>query len=109
MVRPPGNNRKDGTHAAPPHHSTVSPPHLGEHVLHVQGGAHAQGPEAPPLVRPLGRALFLLLRPVRVAVHAHQRDVVPEEVAGRQHRSVPPHRDHQVNLLGRGSPFHREA
>lgn len=79
-------------HTAP--HRTA---HLGEHLLHVESGAHAQGPEAPPLVGPLRAAA--LLRPVGVAVHAHQRNVGAEKVARRQHRSVPSHRDHQVYLV----------
>lgn len=73
-------------------HAADTPPrlaHPGEHLLHVESSAHAQGPEAPPLIGPLRAAT--LLRPVGVAVHAHQRNVGAEKVARRQYRSIPTH------------------
>lgn len=63
--------------------------HLGEHLLHVESGAHAQSAEAPPYVGRLGAVA--LFRPVGIAVHAYQRNVVAEEMTGRQHRPVPTH------------------
>lgn len=72
-------------------------PHLGEHLLNVESGAHAQRSEAPSLIGLLGDVGHLL-RPVGIAVDAHQRDVVPEEVARRQNRPVPAHGNHQVYL-----------
>lgn len=74
-------------------------PHLGEHLLHVESGAHAQSAEAPPYVGRLG--YVVLFRPVGVAIYTYQRNIIAEKMASRQRRPIPTHGDHQVHLSHR--------